>query len=302
MSSQVKKYEVSREDIKFDSGEAYCTAWLFRPKGVTKPPVVVLGHGIGAIKEMRLDAFAERFAEAGIAALAFTYRYLGNSGGEPRQLMYINRQLDDWEAALKYVKSHSKLDGGKVAIWGSSFGGGHAITIASRHPELKAAIAQCPFTDGLAAASALGMKDTLKVMPIVMKDWFSSLFGQSPAMVPIAAPPGQPALMNAHDALDGYLKLMPEGVPFVNHLSARIIPQILQYRPGLSASKIQSPILFCVSDTDTVTPAKQTLKLVKDAPKGVIKRYEAGHFDFYTGQTFEQLVQDQTAFLSQHLK
>jgi hypothetical protein len=30
---------------------------------------------------MRLDAFAERFAQAGIAALAFTYRHFGDSGG-----------------------------------------------------------------------------------------------------------------------------------------------------------------------------------------------------------------------------
>jgi len=296
----VSKYQVIKEDIRFDSGETYCSAWLFLPKGVTKPPVVVLGHGIGAIREMRLDAFAERFAQAGIAALAFTYRYLGDSGGEPRQLMSVNRQLDDWEAALKFVKSYPSLDGERVGIWGSSFGGGHAITIASRHPELKAAIAQCPFTDGLASASALGLKDTLKVIPVVTKDLFAKLFGLPPVMVPIAAPPGQPALMNAHDALEGYLALMPEGVEFVNHLTARIIPEILRYRPGLVASKIQSPILFCVSDTDTVTPAGQTLKLVKHAPRGVIKRYEAGHFDFYTGEAFEQLVNDQTQFLKQN--
>ena len=193
MSQQNRGYKVIRQDVQFDSGETYCSAWLFLPEGVVKPPVVVLGHGIGVIREMRLDAFAERFAQAGIAALAFTYRYLGDSGGEPRQLMSVNRQLDDWEAALKFVKTHPTLDGKRLAIWGSSFGGGHAITIASRHPELKAAIAQCPFTDGLASASALGLKDTLKVMPIVMKDLVAKLFGNPPVMVPIAAPPGQPA-------------------------------------------------------------------------------------------------------------
>ena len=36
-------------------------------------PIVILGHGLGASREMRLDAFAERFAQAGIAALAFTH-------------------------------------------------------------------------------------------------------------------------------------------------------------------------------------------------------------------------------------
>ncbi len=38
------------------------------PSGVASPPVVILGHGLGCPPaEMRLDAFAERFAQAGIA-------------------------------------------------------------------------------------------------------------------------------------------------------------------------------------------------------------------------------------------
>ena len=105
---------------------------------------------------MRLDAFAERFAQAGIAALAFTYRHFGDSSGQPRQLLSIKRQLADWDAAIAFVKGRCDLDGSRIAVWGSSFGGGHSITVASRHAELKAAIAQCPFTDGLASTLALG--------------------------------------------------------------------------------------------------------------------------------------------------
>ena len=83
---------------------ATCAGWLYLPDGVTAPPVVVLGHGLGATREMRLDAFAERFAQAGIAALAFTYRHFGDSGGTPRQLLSIKRQLADWDAALAHVQ------------------------------------------------------------------------------------------------------------------------------------------------------------------------------------------------------
>lgn len=293
--------QVTRQELRFTSGETYCSAWLYLPVGVKRPAVVVLGHGLGAIREMRLDAFAERFAAAGIAALAFTYRYLGDSGGQPRQLMSVSRQLQDWEAALDHVKSRTDLDGSRLAIWGSSFGGGHAIKIASRHPELRAAVAQCPFTDGMASATALGFKGTLKVIPVVARDLIAKLLGGQPVMVPIAAAPGQPALMSALDALPGYLALMPKGTTFVNHLAARVIPEIVTYRPGLAASRIECPILFCVSDTDTVTPPGRTLKLARRAPRGEIKRYDAGHFEFYTGHVFEQLAIDQTAFLIKHL-
>ena len=153
----------TRRDVSLTSGEDTCAAWLYLPTGVTSPPVVILGHGLGATREMRLDAFAERFARAGIAALAFTYRHFGDSGGQPRQLLSIKRQLADWDAAIAWVKNRRDVDGTRIAVWGSSFGGGHSITVASRHPELKAAVAQCPFTDGLASALALGLAESLKV-------------------------------------------------------------------------------------------------------------------------------------------
>jgi dienelactone hydrolase len=294
-------YQFTRQDVQFDSGETYCSAWLYLPVGVEKPPIVVLGHGLGAVREMRLDAFCERFAAAGIATLAFTYRYFGDSGGRPRQLMSVKRQLADWDAALDFVKGCAEVDGRRAAVWGSSFGGGHAITVASRHPELLAAISQCPFTDGLASTAALGVKGSLQVMPVLLRDFAARLLGRPPVMVPIAAAPGQPALMNAHDALPGYLALVPKGMVFVNHVAARVLPEIMAYRPGRSASKVKLPILFCVSTTDTVTPPEQTIALVRKAPHGETKLYAAGHFEFYMGDAFEELVKDQTQFLTKHL-
>lgn len=294
-------YPFTRQDVRFDSGETYCSAWLYLPVGVEKPPIVVLGHGLGAVREMRLDAFSERFAAAGIATLAFTYRYFGDSGGRPRQLMSVKRQLADWDAALDFVKGCADVDGRRVGVWGSSFGGGHAITVASRHPELLAAISQCPFTDGLASTAALGVKGSLQVMPVLLRDFAARLLGRPPVMVPIAAAPCQPALMNAHDALPGYLALVPKGMVFVNHVAARVLPEIMAYRPGRSASKVKFPILFCVSTTDTVTPPEQTIALVRKAPHGETKLYAAGHFEFYMGDAFEELVKDQTQFLTKHL-
>lgn len=294
-------YEFIRRDIRFSSGEAFCSAWLYLPVGVERPPVVVLGHGLGAVREMRLDAYSERFAAAGIATLAFTYRYFGDSGGVPRQLMSVRRQLADWDAALDFVKACPELDGSRVAIWGSSFGGGHAIQVASRHPELLAAISQCPFTDGLESALALGVRGSLKITPVVMRDLAARLLGRAPVMVPIAALPGQPALMNAHDALPGYLALMPKGLSFVNRVAARVIPEIVSYRPGRRTAKVKMPILFCVSRTDTVTPPERTIAMAKRAPRGQIKLYDCGHFDFYLGEHFERAVSDQTQFLTRHL-
>jgi dienelactone hydrolase len=291
----------TRLDISFASGDSTCAAWLYLPDGVETAPVIILGHGVGGTREMRLEAFAERFAQAGFAALAFTYRHFGDSGGSPRQLLSIKRQLIDWDAAIAHVKTRGDVDGTRIAVWGSSFGGGHAITVASRHPELVAAVAQCPFTDGLASTLALGPIAPLKVLPVVARDLIAQARGTDPVMIPLAAPPGSPALMNAPDALPGYQAIIPEGMVFRNEVAARTVPTMMRYRPGRAAKRVTMPILFCVANTDSVTPPAETLKYARTAPLGEIKRYDAGHFDFYLGEPFEALVRDQVAFFSRHL-
>ena len=291
----------TRLDVTFGSGDSHCAAWLYLPSGIDDPPVVILGHGLGATREMRLDAFAERFAAAGIAAFAFTYRHFGDSGGEPRQLLSIKRQLADWDAAIDHVKSRSDVDPTRIAVWGSSFGGGHAITVASRHPELRAAVAQCPFTDGLASARALGPVASLKLLPVVAQDVAAQALRRPPVTVALAGPAGSQALMTAPDALPGYEALVPDGATFVNEAAARVIPTITRYRPGRAAKDVQIPILFCVSTTDSVTPPEDTLRYAATAPFGETKRYEAGHFAFYLGDPFEALVADQIEFLTRHL-
>jgi alpha-beta hydrolase superfamily lysophospholipase len=69
---------------------------------------VILAHGFGGTREARLWAFAERFRAAGIAALVFDYRHFGDSEGEPRQLLSISRQLDDWRAAIAFARGRRR--------------------------------------------------------------------------------------------------------------------------------------------------------------------------------------------------
>ena len=70
---------MNRVDVVFKSGGLNCAAWLYRPEGDGPSPCVILAHGFGGIREMRLDAYASCFAQAGLAALAFDYRHFGTS-------------------------------------------------------------------------------------------------------------------------------------------------------------------------------------------------------------------------------
>ena len=65
--------EVTRKDIWFSSEGTDCAAWLY-VSDTGKQPVIVMAHGLGSTRDMRLDAFASSFAEAGFACFLFDYR------------------------------------------------------------------------------------------------------------------------------------------------------------------------------------------------------------------------------------
>ncbi|MFI8642999.1 alpha/beta hydrolase [Streptomyces chartreusis] len=292
----------TRSDIRFGPAAAQCAGWLYMPSAQDPPPLVVLGHGLGATRELRLDAYCERLADAGIAALAFTYRGFGDSGGIPRQTLSVRRQLEDWEAALAYAQTIRGIDTSRVAIWGSSFGGGHAIRVAARHPELVAAVSQCPFTDGYASARARGIGTALRTVPAMIKDLVAAAKSDDPVTVPVVGSPSSNALMVAPDALPGYSALIPAEHKFTNEMTARSAFQVITYRPGRAARQVKVPILFCVSRADSVAPTAATLKHVRNARLGKIEMFDAGHFDFYVGEHFETVFASQLAFLRQQFE
>jgi fermentation-respiration switch protein FrsA (DUF1100 family) len=68
-----------------------------------------LGHGFSGTQDRLFDN-AGRFAEAGFAALTFDYRSFGESGGEPRQVVSVGGQLEDWRAAIRLARGLEGVD------------------------------------------------------------------------------------------------------------------------------------------------------------------------------------------------
>ncbi|MDO8632428.1 MAG: alpha/beta fold hydrolase [Phycisphaerales bacterium] len=290
-----------RLDVTFESQGIQCAAWLYLPDREDPGPVIVMAHGLGAVRTMRLDAFAERFCAAGYACLVFDYRYFGDSEGEPRQLLNIKAQQRDWQAAVAFARQRQEIDPTSVVLWGTSFGGGHVITAAAEDQTVAAVIAQCPFTDGVASSLVIDPRSSFRVTLRALRDVIGGLFGRTPIMVPTTGPPHSAALMTAPDAQPGYLRLVPDGVPFRNEVAARIALRIPTHRPGRRTPAINCPILFCVCDRDSVAPSKATLRRAARARHGVVRRYPVGHFDIYVGADFERVVRDQLAFLKHHV-
>jgi pimeloyl-ACP methyl ester carboxylesterase len=305
---------MSRVDVRFASGPGWCAGWWYEPSVElsassversassvelveTPGPVVIMAHGLGAVKEMRLDAYAERFAAEGYRVLVFDYRHFGQSEGEPRELLDIARQLDDWAAAMHHVRSLPQVDRGRIVLWGTGFGGGHVIEAASRDGDVAAVISQCPFTDGFASLRTVGLRSLLKVAVLGARDALRGLRGRNPVRVALVGRRGDAALMTTPDAYDGYTALMPAGYQHPDKVAARVALRIPFYYPGRAAASLECPALFCIAMQDSVSPARSTIWHVRKARHGRIKRYRTGHFDLYRDPWFDEVVTDQTDFL-----
>jgi fermentation-respiration switch protein FrsA (DUF1100 family) len=289
---------VPRVDVRFPSGELTCAAWLYR---VPEPaPCVVMAHGFAAIKEGGLAAFAERFQTAGYNALVFDYRHFGASDGEPRQLVHVRRQLADWTAAVDYA---SALDGAtKIAVWGSSFAGGHVLEIAARDTRVAAAIAQVPHTSGIASCWAEGVGAIMRLGVAATRDLAAAVRRADPYTVKTVGPPGALAAMTTPDAEPGYRAMFPPELSYRDDVAARIFLTLPLYSPGRRASRIRCPLLVQVAERDAVTPPAPAIRAARRAPQGELIVYPgAGHFDVYGGETLERVVADQITFLERSL-
>lgn len=291
----------SRTDAAFDSAGWSCAAWVYEPEAAGPVPCVVLAHGWSGVREQRLDAFAERFAAEGWAAVVFDYRHFGSSQGQPRQLLDIGRQLEDWTAAVAFARALPFVDPDRVALWGSSFSGGHVQEIAARDRRVAAVVAQVPFADGLRNLPSLGPVLALRMTAAGLRDQVGALLGAPPRMIASVGPPGSLAVMTSPDAEPGFRAIDPPGSNWRNEAAARVALRVAGYRPGRRAGAIEAPILYAIAEEDAITPAAFAEAAARRAPRAEVLRYPVGHFDLYDGSGFERAVTDQVAFLRRHL-
>jgi pimeloyl-ACP methyl ester carboxylesterase len=263
-----------------------------------------MGHGFGGTKDMGLESYAIRFLEAGFAVLIFDYRHFGESEGEPRQLLWIPYQLEDWSSAITYARGLKQIDPAKIALWGTSLSGGHVIATAAKDNQIACVVAQCPGLDGRASGEMffdrVGIGHLLRMAMHGQRDYLRSLLGLSPHKIPIVGKPGTIACLTTPDAYDHFRKSVPAS--YINEVCARIFIRGDKYRPVKQAQNVRCPVLLQICENDTLIPisaAEETERQLGKYAETIY--YPIGHFDIYIGANFEKAVNDQVLFFKKHL-
>lgn len=187
--------DVSSRALTLFSEGTRLAAEIYSPAAVAPEkghPAILLCHGWGGLKN-GLVRYAKAFAEAGFVAMIFDYRGWGESDGriialrsspplleagertlEVRVLREIVDPVDqttDVRNCLALLATEPGIDPSRIGVWGSSYGGGHAVFTAGHDDRVRAVVAQIggytflpeyrPAARARAAEKARGALDTV---------------------------------------------------------------------------------------------------------------------------------------------
>jgi pimeloyl-ACP methyl ester carboxylesterase len=272
-----------RTDSDFQSGGIRCAAWHYQaPSRSDTRPCVVMGAAFGATRDSGLEEYAEELSAAGYDALLFDFRHLGDSDGEPRQLVSPKLQLDDFRAAVAHARGLPGVDPDKIVLWGMSLSGGQVITVAVEDRRIAAVISVVGSVD-MVAGTLMGLRrdgpvPSTRLTVAALRDTVSALLGRPPRYIPIFGPPGSLAFVTAPGTADAMQAAA--GRTWRNEVAARAAMEMSSVRPGRIAKDLRCPTLFQIADFDQVAAAKATVKAAfAAAGQARVRHYPCDHID-----------------------
>jgi pimeloyl-ACP methyl ester carboxylesterase len=281
------------DDVRIPCHDEQLAAYVYWP-GTTQgdAPCVVMAHGYSGTREDGLPGYAEAFRDAGFVVVLFDYRHFGASTGEPRQLLHIARQLGDYRAVIGWARDLDGVDPERIVLWGSSFAGGHVLTLAAADARIAAVISQAPHIDSIPTIMAMPPRSIARLVGAALRDQLGAWLGRPPRTVPVFGDPGTLAMITAPGSWETFAKVV--GPTWRNEFAARVFLPFAFYRPGLKTKHLKMPLLMCVCDQDETTPMAAAVKAAERAPRAKLRHYPYGHFDIYLDP---QVKADQVAFL-----
>jgi len=296
-----------RKDIEFPATDGtILRRWHYLPDGRPgKHPTIVMAHGFSAVKEMYLDKYAESFAQAGFASVAYDNRNFGASDGLPRQEIDPWLQIRDYSDAITFAQCLSETDAERIGVWGSSYSGGHVLVVAAIDRRVKCVVSQVPVISGSQGLRRLVRADFIsRLNAQLAEDRRNRAAGKPPAMVPVVDE--NPTAVSASPTADSYKWYWEthksRALSWRNEVTLRTLEYGFGYEPGSYIGNISpTPLLLIVAVKDHLAVSDLAIKAYEQAyePKKLVL-LPGGHFDAYV-EEFDQSCQPACEWFANHL-
>lgn len=134
---------VTRTKVKFHNRYGIeLVGDLYTPKNaVCKLPAIAVAGPFGAVKEQAAGLYADEMASRGFIALAFDPSFIGESGGNVRNVASPDINTEDFSAAVDFLSTQDNVDSEKIGTIGICGFGGMALNAAAMDTRIKATVA-----------------------------------------------------------------------------------------------------------------------------------------------------------------
>lgn len=304
--------ELGSNRVRFQSGGVELIGILYCPDdfdaGRTYPAVVV-GGPMATVKEQASGVFAQQLAKRGYIALAFDYRYYGESGGEPRFYENPSDKAEDLKNAISFLGTLNSVDADNIMALGVCASSSYlaealigesrvkAFATVSAHLNLRGFCLDNPFVTEEQKSLMLGASNAAR------QAYYETGVAERNDMI-FPDMTGDEEEINMKEIHDYYFARVGECWPnFSNHLVVFSYGQMLKSNALDYAKYISLPYLGVVGSEAFTAPLTEMFVDAKtDGEKDMVVINGATHMKAYDDPAYiDQAIQAIDGFYQKHM-
>jgi fermentation-respiration switch protein FrsA (DUF1100 family) len=265
---------VSKTRFTFQSEGETLVGDLFLPADGEPAGVLVAVGPLTSVKEQAGGTYAQAMAERGHAALAFDYRYFGESGGQPRQFESPEANIEDIKSAATALLADDRLKDLPLGGLGICFGAGPMVRAVAEDPRFRAfAGVAGVYTDNAKTIARMGdaYQASIDRGRAAERRWRET--GEAETIPAVAMP--------LREAYEFYGTPRGQVPNYVNGYAVQSLAHSLPFDVRGAADALDVPVLVVHSETALVPDLAHAFYSAVQSPKRELWLDSQGQIDFY---------------------
>lgn len=297
--------DVPRRDVEFRTDDGtLLRGWFWPAQGrIGQPaPVVVMAHGISGVRDAWMERYGSSFAKAGFNALYYDPRGFGSSDGRVRQELVPAQLVDDVRDAISFAITLPEVDPQRVALWGSSYGGGVMTQAGSLDMRVKCVAVQVPFVNGSGVRQHIPAPEWQGLQQWFTADRQARAAGAPPqTMKVISQDKSTPAILATPESWEWGSETAGKSLGWKNEVTVRTLELAFTFDPVHVIDRMTAAYLCIAAIRDDLIPHDLTRAAFERATctKELVSM-DMNHFDPYD-RRFPEVWGATLAWFQRHL-